>query len=78
MGQKLEQIASVVTPVDAAHGGLGIIAVLNGLWLSYLNPIVQILVAVGGLVYLYFLIRSKRMEWRLKQLEYKQKLKEAG
>ncbi len=36
----IEQTSTVVTPIDAAHGGLGVIAVLNGLWLDYLNPLV--------------------------------------
>ncbi len=70
MQTKIEQLTSVITPIDAAHGGLGLVAILNGLWLDWLNPIVQIGITIGGAVYLYYMIRSKRMEWKLKRLEW--------
>lgn len=70
MQTKIEHLTSVITPLDAAHGGLGMVAVLNGLWLDWLNPVVQIGITIGGAVYLYYMIRSKRMEWKLKRLEW--------
>ena len=76
MIKKIEQIASLVTPVDIAHGGLGVVAVLNGVWLDLLNPLVQIGLTIGGAWYLYYMIRAKRMEWKLKRLEFEEKTKE--
>lgn len=67
MSQHIKQIATLITPADLTHGGLGFIAVINGLWLDYLNPFAQILVTVGGLFYLYYMIRNKRAEWKQRQ-----------
>ena len=58
-----QRLVPLITGADLAHGGLGFIAVVNGVWVDWFNPIVQILISVGGLVYLYYMIRAKRMEW---------------
>jgi hypothetical protein len=73
MPSKLTQLSAIVTPLDAAHGGLGFLAVANSWWLDFLNPIVQIGVTLGGVVYLYYMVRAKRMEWKLARLEYARK-----
>ena len=70
-----ERVQSIITQTDLAHGGLGFAAVLNGYWTDYLNPVVQPLVAIGGLVYLFWMIRAKIMEWKLSKLEYDEKKK---
>lgn len=68
------RIIDLITPADTVHGGLGVFAVLNGLWMEWLDPLIQIALTVGGLVYLYYMIRAKRMEWKLKRHEYEQKI----
>lgn len=63
MENRIQQL--LITQTDALHGSLGAAAVLNGLWTDLLNPAIQVLVTLGGLVYLYYMIRAKRTEWLL-------------
>ena len=61
---------NMITPADTLHGSLGIGAVLNGVWLDWFDPTIQIAVTIGGAVYLYYMIRAKRMEWLQRRKEY--------
>ncbi len=65
MTGRIQQISMAVNAADITHGGLGLLAVLNGYWTEYLNPVVQIGITLGGVVYLYYMIRAKRTEWLL-------------
>lgn len=65
MTGRIQQIAMAVNAADVTHGSLGILAVLNGYWTDYLNPFVQVLITIGGVFYLYYMIRAKRTEWLL-------------
>ena len=76
MASQKNLIISMITPLDAAHGGIGFLAVANSWWLNFLNPIVQVGITLGGVWYLIYMIRVKRMELKLQRLEYERQLKE--
>ena len=63
MGSRIQQI--VITQSDAVHGALGMSAVMNTYWTDYFNPVFQAAITIGGLIYLYYMIRAKRTEWLL-------------
>jgi threonine/homoserine/homoserine lactone efflux protein len=67
------KILNLITPADTLHGSLGIGAVLNGIWLDWLDPSIQGALTIGGALYLYYMIRAKRMEWKLKTQEFNEK-----
>ncbi len=46
----MAQLIAIITPRDAAHGGLGFLAVANIWWLNFLNPVVQIGVTLDGTI----------------------------
>jgi len=70
----VHRVVKIITPADTVHGTLGVGAMLNGLWLDWLNPAIQIALTIGGAIYLYYMIRAKRMEWKLKRIEYERQI----